>query len=136
MDFLKLIEQRNRKNPFSQYVGLTVTQICEGYAEAILPVRGEHLNPLGFVHGGCLYTLADVVCGSAAISYGKQSVTLSGSLNYLSPGKSGSELRAAAKVCRHGRTISVFDVEISSDEGTALAKGSFTFYHLDQVIEL
>ena len=45
----------------------------------------RHLNPLGTVHGGCLYTLADTVAGFAAASCGFEGPTLSGNMYFLRP---------------------------------------------------
>ena len=70
MDFERLKEHRNHLNAFANYIGLHITQLGEGSARAEMPVTKDHLNPIGSVHGGCLATMADVVGGAAASSYG------------------------------------------------------------------
>ena len=45
-------------------------ELDEGYCKGELEVTDQHMNPLGTVHGGCLYTLADTVAGFAAASCG------------------------------------------------------------------
>ena len=130
MDYQKLREQRNQTNPFAQYVGIVITKIEEGYAEVELALRPEHLNPVGIVHGGALFTLADVVTGAATASFGTQAVTVSGEYHYLAPAAGLEKVTAAARCIKKGKTIVVFDVEVYGKEGKVVGKGTFTSYRL------
>ena len=132
MNFRKLVELRNRENPFASYVGIVTTKIQEGYAEAELTVQPQHRNPTGVLHGGCLYTLADVVTGSAAASFGTHAVTVSGEYHYLSAAEKTNKVRAYAKCLKQGKKIVVFDVELTDDAGNLLGKGIFTYARLLQ----
>lgn len=134
MDYQKLMETRDRENPFAAYVGIATTKIEEGCAEVTLRVRPEHLNPVGVVHGGCLYTLADVATGAAGSSFGFHTATVSGEYHYLAPARNVKELIVAAKCVKNGKTIMVFDVEVHSDTGALIGKGVFTSFRLDQEI--
>ncbi|MDD6310943.1 MAG: PaaI family thioesterase [Firmicutes bacterium] len=136
MDYQKLIEHRNRTNLFSQYVGIEITDIKEGYAETKLITRKEHLNPAGAVHGGVLYSLADIATGSAAASYGYHIATVDSSFNFLRAGLNVTELKAVAKERKHGKRISFFDVSVYDQDGNELASGSYTYTQLKTQIEL
>ena len=137
MDYTKLVELRNRENPFAAYVGIKTTKIEDGYAEAELTLRPEHLNPVHVVHGGCLYTLADVVTGAAAASLGTQTVTVSGEYHYLTSVKDAKKIKARAKCIKRGKKLVTFDVEITDDVGNLVGKGMFTSYRLQrEVIDL
>ena len=83
MDYNELAKQRNEQNHFARYIGIVTTKIEKGYAEAVLTVKPEHMNAMNIVHGGCIYTLADVATGSAAASLCSQAVTTSGEYHYL-----------------------------------------------------
>lgn len=132
MDYNKLTELRNRENPFAAYIGIKTTKIQDGYAEAELTLRPEHMNPVNVVHGGCLYTLADVVTGSAAASLGTQTVTVSGTYHYLTSAKDTTKLKACAKCLKRGKTLVTFDVEIKDDNDSLIGKGTFTSFRLQQ----
>lgn len=132
MNYDKLIALRNRENPFASYVGIVTTKIQEGYAEAELIIQPQHRNPTGVVHGGCLYTLADVVTGSAATSFGTQAATVSGEYHYLSAVKNTDKVKAYAKCLKHGKKQDIFDVELTDDTGTLVGKGIFTYFRLLQ----
>jgi acyl-CoA thioesterase len=126
VDFRKLKEQRNNLNSFGVHIGIVINKIELGYAEAVLTVRPDHTNPLGTVHGGCLYTLADVVTSVATVSHGYHTVTVSGFYNYLAPAKNTKEIHAVAKTIKHGNTLSVCDFELRTDSGMLVGKGTFT----------
>jgi acyl-CoA thioesterase len=85
-------------------------------------------NPIGSVHGGVLYTCADVVGGSAAASYGTKITTLDSSMQYLRPGlQECTELIGVGKVIKRGKRVIVSQVEIRSQTGTVLSTGTFTY---------
>ena len=81
MTFDELREQINRSNEYSSRLGLVVTSIDENGAKAELPVREAYHNPFHTVHGGILFTVADVTGGVAAFSGRNNSVLLVKKLN-------------------------------------------------------
>lgn len=121
---------RNNHNEYAAFLGIRTTEMKEGYARGELVVRREFENAIGSVHGGCLFSLADTVGGSAAASYGLRTTTLSSDFHYLSPGIGQKKLYAEAKEIKRGKKISVYDVEITGEDGKLLAKGTFTFFNL------
>ena len=52
-------------NAFAQICGIKVAEMRYDYVKMTAEVRPELLNPLGRVHGGMLYTLADCCRGRA-----------------------------------------------------------------------
>lgn len=130
MNYEKLIEIRNQENPFSVFLGIVTTKIEEGYAEVELTLRPEYLNPTNAVHGGCLYTLGDVVSGAAATSFGTKAVTVSGEYHYLAAAKNTKKIRASAKCIQQGKHLLVFDVWLTDDRNALIGKGIFTYYRL------
>lgn len=117
----------NRPGQFSFENGITVTCSRAGYAEGVLEVRPTSMNPHGTVHGGCLYTLADTVAGTAAVGGGGVScVTVSGTLEFLRPA-SGARITCVATPKKEGHTLSVMQVVLTNEAGKAVATGTFTF---------
>lgn len=135
MDYENLMEFHNKENPFTREMGVQIIELREGYAKLNLDVKKYHTNALGVVHGGCLFTLADSVCGVAASSYGRQSVTVNASINYLSPAFQVKKLTAEAAIIKHGKRISVFQAEVKDESGNLLVRGEFTYCVLDKTIE-
>lgn len=128
--FEDYIAYRNDHNEYAAFLGIRTTEMKEGYARGEMTVRREYENAIGSVHGGCLFSLADTIGGSAAASYGMRTTTLSSDFHYLTPGIGQEKLYAEAKEIKKGKRISVYEVEVRGEDGKLLAKGTFTFFNL------
>ena len=117
----------NRPGQFSYENGITVTAARPGWAEGVLEVRPTSSNPHGTVHGGCLYTLADTVAGTAACAHGASCVTVSGTMEFLQPA-TGPAIRCVATPKKQGQTLSVMQVVLTNEAGKEVATGTFTFF--------
>ena len=114
-------------NPFALYLGIQVQQIGDGMGQAEMTIRPEFLNPMGNLHGGVYYTLADCASGCACRTDGRKYVTLHGSLDYICPAQ-GNRLIAKSTVIRRGRTTCLVDVHIFGEDQTLCAIGHYTFF--------
>ncbi|MGI6056954.1 MAG: PaaI family thioesterase [Bilifractor sp.] len=123
----KCMEYRNRNNRFGNLVGLTITDLDTGYAKGELAVRDELTNPIHSVHGGCLYTLADSVGGSASATYGMITPTVSSDMHFLSPAMNCGKVICEAREIKHGKRLCVYDIRITDETGKMLAVGTFTY---------
>ena len=66
----------NKDNIYVQNLKIELADMSLGYVKGKMMVTEDVLNPYGSVHGGCLYSLADIVSGIAACTYGKFSSTI------------------------------------------------------------
>lgn len=135
MDYERLRARRNHENPFAEDIGIHTVEIRSGYARAELNIEDRHLNFVGSVHGGCLFSLADTVCGSAAASHGFYCTTLNGNVNYLAAAINVKKLIAEAKEIKQGKRVCVYDVEIRDEKGTLFVQGTFSYFNLQKKIE-
>lgn len=126
----KIMEYRQRENHFGNLIGMTIAEASDGYARGELKIRPEHLNPLGTVHGGCLYTLADSIGGTASATRGTITPTVSSDMHFLNPAKDTDKLICEAREIKRGRTISVYAIEIRSEAGKLIADGTFTYFNV------
>lgn len=117
------------KGTYSEVLGLKLLACEDGYCRAMLPIKDEFLNPLGGLHGGFMYTIADTVGGVAASRQGDgQSVTtISGTMQFYRAALNLTELYAEAKVVKDGKRVVFVDTEITSNDGTVYSKASFSF---------
>ena len=76
---------------YLEFLGFRVIGWKEGFARLEMPVRAEHRNTIGYLHGGVIASLLDVA-GALAGSYGRSresvSVTVNLNTNYMSPCRS------------------------------------------------
>lgn len=134
MDFSNIIAYRNAHNSFAKKLGIVVEEIRMGYARVGKTITEEDLNPLQFAHGGVYFSMADTACGSAAASHGYMAVTVNANYSFFRSAKVGDRLTAEAQELKHGKTICVYQVRLTDQNGTLLGSGEFTFYQLDAPI--
>lgn len=134
--YVKLRDMRNKENKFAYKNGIVITEIKKGYAVVEMDVTDDDINPFGTVHGGCLFTIADVTGGAAASSYGHVVTTAEADMHYLRPGRNVTHLRGVNREIKHGKNLIVNEVMITDQNGTELAFGVFTYAQLDQEITL
>lgn len=127
--------QMIEENSFAKTIGLEMLELREGYAEGRIPVKEESKNPLGTMHGGCLYSLADIVSGTAATLRGNYVTTVSGEFSFLRPAADTQYVTAKAQEIRFGKNLAVYRIDLVDDAGTVLDIATFTFFDLGKKIE-
>lgn len=125
-----LMKRLNSSSQYLQSNDMRVTEVREGYAKVEMIIDEQILNVHGFVHGGALFSLADTVAGAASFATGRDSVTLTGTINYIKPGTGGKLIGIAQEILR-GRTTGVYEVFIFNDKNTLLSRATFTMFFLD-----
>lgn len=121
--FNKMME----RDHFSQWMGIELIDISEGFCRLRMTVKKEMLNGFGILHGGVSFALADSAFAFASNSYGRLSVSLNASMTYSKSAKESDILLAEAKKVTLGNRTATFDVEISnqsSGELIALFRGT------------
>ncbi len=83
-------------------------------------VKKEHLNGLNTVHGGALFTLADLAFGAAANSYGMATMAINVSITYMTAVTKGKVTAVAREVSRNPK-LSTYTIDIFNDEGELVA---------------
>lgn len=125
MDLKEIIKGNS---PFAEMLGIRVTGFGDGAGECALEIRAEMLNLHRSVHGGVIYSLADIGMGVALYSLlgqGEQCSTIEIKINYFVPAR-GQRLVCTSRVLQKGRTIAVLEAEVK-DRGRLIAKGMGTF---------
>ena len=131
-DFKNTINEKLDRQFFMQLLGFKVTDISEGKIEGELELKDIHKQHKGFVHGGVIATVADIVAGFAAVSLVPKDhhvVTVELKTSYLNPGL-GEKLFAKGWVLKQGRKLNFCEAEVYSisggNEPVLIAKASAT----------
>ena len=127
----KEVTERLKKNGFGNLCGLEILEAGDGCATGRFVLGPQHLNPLGSVHGGCIFTLMDSVAGVAVYTTGKTCTTLSSNVDFLKGAFGSGELIAKAWPVRVGNHVAVYDVMVTDDRERKIARASMTFYVLE-----
>ena len=129
--YIKIMNRINNDNHFLQSSNMKVTEIRKGYAKVEMNLDEKILNIYGLVHGGALFSLADTAAGAASFTTGRESVTLSASINYIKPG-TGGRLIAIASEISAGHSTGVYEVFIFNDENKLLCRATVTMYFINE----
>ena len=79
----KIVAHMLQHDLFSQWLGISVIEIKEGYSKIKMTVRAEMINGFGIVHGGIAFSLADSAFAFACNNRNVLSVALDTSINFL-----------------------------------------------------
>lgn len=124
------ILSRTKSDGFIAKLGIQITDLAEGYCRGELPLDASLNNPYGSVHGGCIFTLADTIGGSAALTRGAKVVTLDSTIHYLRPAIHTEKLIAEAREIKYGSTVAVYEVSITNAQGELLSTVLLSFFIL------
>ncbi|MET3617037.1 acyl-CoA thioesterase [Peptoniphilus olsenii] len=89
----------------------------------------QHINAIGVVHGGALYSLMDSASGFLLVLKDKISVTLDSSINFISASKEGEKLYTKTEILHSGRTTNIIDVKVYNEDEKFIAHGTFTMFN-------
>lgn len=122
------------ENPFMQELNMKILEIERGYVKGRLQVTDKVLNPYGSVHGGCLYSLADITAGLAACTYGVYSSTIDGTMEYILPAIDTRYIICEAKEIRQGMHVSQYEAFLYDDKEQLVDKAVFSFYMMNRAV--
>ena len=111
---------------FSNWLGIGIIELKEGYSKITMTVRQEMLNGLGVVHGGIAFSLGDSAFAFACNSRNNLSLALDTSINFLKPVYIGDVLIAEATEIHNGKSTGLYQIKITNqqDQLVALFKGT------------
>ena len=55
----QVVQHMMQEDRFSQWLGIEVLAVKEGYSQIRMEIRAEMVNGFGIVHGGITFSLAD-----------------------------------------------------------------------------
>ena len=97
---LDAIKHHFENDRFATTNGMRLVELRPGYAKTSMTVEDRHLNSVGTVHGGAIFTLADFAFGAAVKTGGKVAPLINTSVSFLKATRSGT------LVCRGHRGFS------------------------------
>ncbi|MBA4196854.1 MAG: phenylacetic acid degradation protein PaaD [Chitinophaga sp.] len=130
----QVVEQMMRDDKFSQWLGITVIEIKEGYSKISMIVRDEMMNGLGIVHGGIAFSLADSAFAFACNNRNVLSVALDTSINFTKPVSIGDTLIAEAKEMHNGRSTGLYHITVTNQHNNIVALFKGTCFRTNKTV--
>ena len=106
---------------FSQWLGIEVLDVAEGYSKITMTVRKEMINGFGIVHGGIAFALSDSAFAFACNNRNVLSVALDTSINFTKPVHVGDILVAEAKELHNGKSTGLYHITVTNQHNHAVA---------------
>jgi len=121
-----VVDKMMRDDLFSQWLGIEVMEVKEGYSKIKMTIRKEMINGLGIVHGGIAFSLGDSCFAFACNNRNNLSVALDTAVNFTKPVHVGDELVAEAKEVHNGKSTGLYHISITNqrDHVVAFFKGT------------
>ncbi|NLH40706.1 MAG: PaaI family thioesterase [Planctomycetes bacterium] len=110
-----------KNDRFAELSGIELLEIGEGRAKARMPIQDCHRNGVDIVHGGAIFTLADLAFAAASNSYGTVAVAINAAIWYVKAAKEGTLYAEAKEVSRNPK-LAVYAIEVTDDAGDLIAK--------------
>ncbi len=121
-----VVDHMMENDHFSQWMGVEVLDVKEGYSKIKMTIRKEMVNGFGIVHGGIPFSLADSAFAFACNNRNNLSVALDVTITFTKTVSVGDILTAEAKEFHNGRSTGVYLITVTNqkNEQVALFKGT------------
>ena len=124
----KIVNKMYDQDAFSQWLGIEIVDVSEGYCQLKMKVRKEMLNGFHIAHGGIAYSLADSALAFASNSHGRKSLSVETSISHMVSVKAGDMLTAMTKELSRSDKIGVYLITITNNENQKIAYFKGTVY--------
>jgi acyl-CoA thioesterase len=115
------------KDQFAAHNGIELIDVAVGTASAKMVITANHLNGVGIVQGGALYTLADLALAAASNAHGVTAVGLTSNMAFFKAEKSGVLYATACEVSLR-RTVATYQVDVTNQDNELVASFQGTVY--------
>ena len=124
----KVVDKMISGDAFSQWLGIEVLEITEGFCKLKMTVRDEMTNGFNIAHGGIAYSLADSCLAFAANADGIQAVSIETSISHTKKVASGDILIATSKEMNKSSKTALYYITITNQDNQEVAHFKGTVY--------
>lgn len=130
----QIAEKLLENDPFSQWLGIQIIDVKEGYCKLQMTLRAEMLNGFGITHGGVVFSFADSALAFSCNNRNNLSLAQDNSINFFKPSKAGDVLIAEAKELHNGRSTGLYLITIHNQQGEQVALFKGTCFRTGKVL--
>ncbi len=110
-----------QRDQFAARSNIELLGVGPGHATAKMTLHPHHLNGLGTVHGGAIFTLADFTFAVACNAHGTVAVALEASIVFMKAATTGTLWAAASEKSKNFK-VGLYLVEVKDDAGDLVAQ--------------
>ena len=123
-----------KKDKYAALTGIELLEVSPGYAKAKLKISEKHLNSMGTVHGGAIFTLADFVFAVASNSYGTIAMAINANISFYKAIIEGTLIAEAKEISFHKKLAS-YNIKITSERNELIADFNGIVYRKEDNIK-
>jgi len=115
------------KDLFAKSSGIELSEVLPGYAKAVMKITEDHLNAVGVVQGGAIFTLADFAFAVASNSRGKVALAINAEISFFKSVSRGTLTAEAREISLHNK-LGTYLIDVSNENGERIAHFKGTVY--------
>ena len=123
-----IVNKMMETDDFSQWLGIRVEEVKQGYCKLSIKIRSEMCNGFGITHGGVTFSLADSTLAFASNGYGRQSVALECSISFPKVVEVDDVITSTATEISLSHKIGVYNVDVHNQNNDLVASFKGTVY--------
>lgn len=123
----ELVRKYMSQDRLAAVLGMELAEVSPGRAVVRMQLDERHLNGAGIVHGGAIFSLADVAFAAASNAHGTLALALDVTISFVKAVPSGV-LTARAEELSLGSRTGVYGVRVSNELGEVVALFQGTVY--------
>lgn len=117
-------------DPYAAHLGAELIDLDPAGVKVALLIEPHHTNFMGLVHGGVVYSLADI--GLSLISNAEtEAVALDTHLVQAASAKVGDRLIATARPATRSRSVATYQITVQRGDGKTIGLFTGTVFHRD-----
>ncbi len=128
---VELLSDLFANDSLAETLGVQLTEWSSGSATATAVPGPEHANFNGSIHGGFLFSGADIVVSVASNSWGRVAVAVSIDIEYLKPVRVGDQLTFRADEAGRSRSLGTYRVDVRRADALVAIATATTFRTAD-----
>jgi acyl-CoA thioesterase len=115
-DIMENIKKFFAGDKFCEFIGVELIEVGTGRAKTKLEIKEHHLNGVGTIQGGALFTLADLAVAAAANSHGNIAVVINANISYMKAVSEGTLYAEAAEESLNPK-LGTYSVKVTNQTG-------------------
>ena len=116
-----IIAMIREKDTFAVKLGIEILEAADGRSKVTMPLDKGTANALGNVHGGAIFSVADMAFACAANSEGIVSVAIQANIHYMAPCISEGRLYATGEKVGETRRLGYYHIRVFTPDERDIA---------------
>jgi acyl-CoA thioesterase len=131
---MEKIKEFFEKDAFAKQCGIELIEVSKGSAKARMNITASHLNSVGTVQGGAIFTLADLAFAVACNSHGTVAVAINVNISFVKAVNKGT-LYAQAKETSINPKIATYEIRVTDDANNLISLFEGMAYRKEKKLE-